>query len=775
MDLVEEAVPLHEAARSRYLNYAVSVITSRALPDVRDGLKPVQRRILFTMNQQGIRSQAKHRKCAKVVGDVMGNYHPHGDGAIYEALVRMAQPFVMRESLVDGSGNFGSLDGDGAAAMRYTECRSAAASDRMLREIGLGTVDFRPNYDGTREEPVVLPADRPNLLINGSVGIAVGMATNIPPHNPVEVCDALLRILDNQRKDQDTQIGTLCRIIKGPDFPTGGHILSSAEELERIYREGSGSIRVRCTWSEGEVSRGSRSIVIDSIPYAQNKAVLVERIADVVASRKLPPLLDIRDVSAEDVRIELDLKRDADVQKVLAYLYKHTPLQQSFHVNLTCLVPVGEGGAASPERCSLKQLLKYFLGFRMQVVTRRLESELEALKARLHILDGLAYAYDILDELIALIRESDGKSDARSKMLERWPDRFDEVQANAILELRLYQLAKLEILDIQEERDEKRARVAEIGELLAEESGRWAIVRGEVAELKAAYTADDRFKRRTLIEAGDDPEFSAEDFIVAEDNVVLVTRDGWIKRQKEVRDITKTKLREGDALLAVEPGSTRATVVLFSSFGVAYTIRITDVPATTGYGEPVQKRFALKDGERIVAATSLDERWVEDYTTEGPDGPPIHAFAAASNGFALRFSLAPYAEPSTKSGRRFARVAKGHEVVGVSLVNGTETILAASAKARAMICLAASVNFLSGPGKGVTLIKLAPDDRLLGFKASEGDRDLLTVETNRGATKTISTAKYEITGRGGRGRELQRNGSLAKIVWPELEAPPPFE
>ena len=750
------------------------MITSRALPDVRDGLKPVQRRILFTMNQQGIRSQARHRKCAKVVGDVMGNYHPHGDSAIYEALVRMAQPFMMREPLVDGSGNFGSLDGDGAAAMRYTECRSAAASDRMLREIGLGTVDWRANYDGTREEPVVLPADRPNLLINGSVGIAVGMATSIPPHNPIEVCDALLRILKNQEKDRDTRLSTLCGIVRGPDFPTGGRILTGAEELEGVYRSGAGSVRVRGTWTEGETARGSKTIVVDSIPYGQNKAVLVERIADVINARKLPPLLDVRDVSSEDVRIELVIKRDADVQKVLAYLYKHTPLQQNVQVNLTCLVPGGAAGAAVPERCDLKEILKYFLGFRVEVVTRRHERELEALLARLHILEGLAYAYDILDELIGLIRESEGKADARSKMLERWPKRFDEVQANAILELKLYQLAKLEILDIQEERGSKQARVVELRDLLANESKRWAIVKAEVTELRASYAADPRFARRTVIETEDEPTFSAEDFIVAEDNVVLVSRDGWMKRQKEFKDIRKAKLREGDAVLAAEPGSTTATIVLFSSFGVAYTVRIADIPATSGYGEPVQKRFALKDGERVIAATSLDKRWVEDYVTEGPDGPPIHALAATSDGYALRFSLAPFAEASTKSGRRFARPARGQEVVGVSLVNGLETILAATSMARAMICPVASVKFLSGAGKGVLLIKLKPEDRLLGFKASEGDRDLLTVETNRGATKNISTGKYEVTGRGGRGREIQRNGSFTGIVWSEVEAPPPL-
>jgi DNA gyrase subunit A len=302
-----DGVALHEAAQSRYLNYALSVITSRALPDVRDGLKPVQRRILYTMWQQNLTADAKHRKCAKVVGDVMGNYHPHGDVALYETLVRMAQPFSLRYPLVDGSGNFGSLDGDSAAAMRYTECRLARLSDEMLSEIEQRTVPFRPNYDGTKTEPVVLPARIPNLLINGTTGIAVGMATNIPPHNLAEVSAALVKLLDNP----DLSSVQLCRYVKGPDFPTGGQVLNSPDELKEIYKTGSGTIRLRSTWEEGPGTRGSQTIYVTSIPYAVNKAVLVERIADVVLSRKLPPLLDVKDVSTDDVRIALELKKDA--------------------------------------------------------------------------------------------------------------------------------------------------------------------------------------------------------------------------------------------------------------------------------------------------------------------------------------------------------------------------------------------------------------------------------------------------------------------------------
>jgi len=763
----ESAVALHEAARERYLNYALSVITSRALPDVRDGLKPVQRRILYTMGQQGIRSDSKHRKCAKVVGDVMGSYHPHGDASIYDALVRLAQPFSMRVPLVDGSGNFGSLDGDPAAAMRYTECRSAPDADVMLAELGQQTVDFRPNYDGTKSEPVVLPAQQPNLLINGSTGIAVGMATNIPPHNPVEVCNALLRLL----KNRETRVRTLCGDVLGPDFPTGGQVLNDPEELVEIYRAGHGTVRVRGTTRKGPKQRGAKVLIIDSIPYGVNKATLVERIAEVVVGRKLPPLVDVRDLSTTDVNIELVLKRDADEAKVLAYLFKHTPLQSNFAVNLTCLVPTANPHVGRPERCDLKMMLGHFLNFRMEVVTRRLENELGVLERRLHVLDGFVTVFDALDRILKIIRASDGKADAAKKIMKEFP--LDAEQTDAILELKLYRLARLEINVIREELANKKRRATEIRKLLADEGGRWDIVGKEIRALRDRYKADPACKRRTIIEAAvDEPEFSAEDFIIAEDNVVLVSSDGWVKRQKEVRDLRKTKLREGDAVLAAEPGSTTASIVFFSNFGTAYTARIDEIPATTGYGDPIQKRFALKDGERIVAAFSLDPRRIGKIGgAEDEVEPEVQAFAATSDGYALRFSFAPFVEPSTKKGRRYARPRAGAQVVGVVRISGDEVILAASRNARAMVCAVEDVNFLFGPGKGVLLIKLAKDDELLGFHASRGDRDLLTVETNRGATKTVSTAKYEVTGRGGKGRELQKNGHFVRVVPVEVEAP----
>ena len=764
----DKAVSLHEAAQSRYLNYALSVITARALPDVRDGLKPVQRRILYTMWQQRLTADAKPRKCAKVVGDVMGSYHPHGDAAIYDTLVRMAQAFAMRYPLVEGFGNFGSVDGDGAAAMRYTECRLDAASTELLSELERRTVPYRPNYDGTRQEPVVLPARLPNLLINGATGIAVGMATNIPPHHAGEVCTALLKLLEDPELDN----AGLCQYVIGPDFPTGGQVLNTPEELRGIYGSGSGTIRIRATWEPGPPERSSKTVHVTSIPYAANKAQIVERIAEIILARKLPPLIDVADQSTDQVRIVLQLKSDTDERLVMAYLFRHTPLQGNFAVNLTCLVPTEKVETCRPERLDLRQMLWHFLRFRLDVVTRRLEHELDTLRKRIHILEGFALVFDALDAIIRLIRRSDGKADAARQIMRRFD--LDAEQTDAILELKIYRLARLEILIIREELATKRARVEEITALLADEDARWNVVGDELREIREAYGNPASNPRRTLIATADeDDHFTADDFIVDEDAVVLISRDGWVKRQREVRDVAATRLREGDALLAAIAGSTRATCVLFSNLGAAYTCRLIDIPASTGYGEPVQRLFKLKDGERVVAAFSLDPRVTADIAARA-DGsaPPTHAVAVSSDGYALRFGLEPFAEPSTRAGRRFARPARNAEIVGVSIVHGTAVIIAATRQARAMLCDAEQINFLSGPGKGVTLIKIdKQEDAVLGFVASTGARDLLTVETSRGAAQTVSTAKYDVTNRGGKGRELLQRGRFTRVIPPPVATP----
>ena len=761
-------VELIDAAQTRYLNYALSVITSRALPDVRDGLKPVQRRILYTMWEQRVTAEAKPRKSAKIVGDVMGGYHPHGDAALYDTLVRLTQPFALRYPLIEGHGNFGSLDGDSAAAMRYTECRLARPSAELLDEIDQDTVPFRPNYDGTKNEPVVLPARLPNLLINGATGIAVGMATNIPPHHAGEVCAALLKLLDNP----ELSSVRLCAHLKGPDFPTGGHILNTSDELKQIYTTGSGTIRLRATWEPGPSTRNGKTLYVTSVPYTVNKAQLVERVAQVIMARKLPPLLDVRDVSTDDVRIALELKRDADEQMVMAYLFKHTPLQTNFAVNLTCLVPTEQPEVGRPERLDLHQLLWHFLRFRLDVVTRRLEHELDSLRRRIHILEGFEIVFDALDEVLRIVRRSDGKADAARKIMKRFT--LDAGQTDAILELKVYRLARLEIHVIREELAAKQSRAKEISKLLQTEAKRWTLVRDELREIRKAYGDPKTNPRRTLIESTEqEVEYSADDFIVAEDAIVLVTGDGWIKRQKEVRDISSTRLREGDTLFTALAGSTRATCVFFSDFGIAYTARIADVPATTGHGEPIQRLFKLKDRERIVASLSLDPRATPGLVAENSsDVPAMHAVAVTTDGYSLRFSLEPFLEPSTRSGRRFARPGAKGRVAGVALTTGAETIIAATAQARALLCSARDINFLSGAGKGVILIKLPADsDRVLGFVASTGDRDLLTVETNRGASQTISTAKYGVTGRGGKGRALLQRGQFTRVIQPPVLVP----
>jgi DNA gyrase subunit A len=651
--------------------------------------------------------------------------------------------------------------------MRYTECRLARISDEMLSEIDQTTVPFRPNYDGTKTEPVVLPARIPNLLINGATGIAVGMATNIPPHNLGEVCTALIKLLD----DPDLTSVRLCKYVKGPDFPTGGEMLNSAEELKEIYKTGSGAIRLRGTWDIGPETRSTKTIYIDSIPYTVSKSVLVERIGEIALSRKLPPLLDVKDLSTEDVRIALELKKDADEKMVMAYLYKHTPLQTNFLVNLTCLIPTENVEVGRPERLDLHAILWHFLHFRLDVVTKRLEHELAALKKRIHILEGFEKVFDALDEILKIVRKSEGKADAAAQIIKRFS--LDDEQTDAILELKIYRLARLEILIIRKEAEEKRKRARQIAALLKNEDSRWAIVREEVEEIQKKYGD----ARRTRISSDEgEAEYTAEDFIVEEDNVVIVSRDGWVKRQKEVKDLSTTRLREGDQVLAALIGSTRATAVLFSNFGVAYSARIADIPASTGYGEPIQRLFKLKDGERIVAAFRLDPRAAGEITSKKPDAEPnVHAAAVTGDGYAMRFSFEPFVEPSTRAGRRFARVAQGVEVVGVARLTGGEILIAATREARGLLAKAAEVNLLSGPGRGVILIKLtSKEDRVLGFIASTGDRDLLTVETSRGAEQTISTAKYEVTSRGGKGRELLQRGQFTKIVWPAPEAPEPL-
>jgi len=729
--------------KRRYLNYALSVITSRALPDVRDGLKPVQRRILYAMwADEHMVPDAKHKKSAKVVGGVIARYHPHGDVAVYDAMVRMAQDFSLRLPLVDGAGNFGSLDGDGAAAYRYTECRLARSAMELLAELRQETVAFRPTFDNSSEEPVVLPARYPNLLVNGSTGIAVGMATNIPPHNLREVVDAAIALID----DRDMTTTNLLKYVKGPDFPTGGQVLNSKVELRQIYEQGQGSIRVRAEYKLESRPRGGADIIVTSIPYGLTKATVVEKIAEVIIARRLPMLVDVRDESTTDVRIVLELKREADPAMVMAYLYKNTPLQVNFGVNLTCLLPTTNPEIGQPQRIGIKRLLEEFIDFRFEVTRKRFEYELRKLLERIHILEGFVTIFDALDEAIRIIRKSDGKQDAATKLMKRFE--LDELQVDAILELKLYKLARLEIDQIRAELDEKRAAARAIEAVLKSKAKLWGVVKTEMREVADAFATPRRTKTGG---AGDEPEFDAAAFIVEEDAHVVVTRDGWIKRQGEVKDVSKLRLREGDEVMAILPGSTRENVVFFTNYGVAYVTKINAIPATSGFGDPAQKLFKFADGERIVSAMTLDPRALR----------PDELLAVSARGFGQRFAMAPYLEETTRAGRKYARPPEGDEIVGVAAVGDRDVVVTATRAGHVLVCLADEINKLENPGKGVTVIKTGGDDRVIGFIASSDKKAFLAVETEKGGKRfELHADRAKAATRGGKGGQIVKRSSL---------------
>ncbi len=753
---IEEA-SLAEEARRRYLGYALSVITSRALPDVRDGLKPVQRRILYAMwDVLRLRPEARHRKSAAVVGEVMGKLHPHGDSAIYDAMARMAQPFTMRVPLVDGRGNFGSPDGDPPAAMRYTEARLAPLAVDLLVELGQRTVPFRPNYDGQHQEPIVLPARLPHLLINGSQGIAVGMATSIPPHNPSEVVEAAIRLID----EPDASLETLLQHVRGPDFPTGGELLASEEDLHRIYADGHGSLKLRGTWRIEERKRSGPLLVVDSIPYGVERRAVVEKIADVVLSRKMPLLLDVRDESTDETRIVCELKRGADPQLAMAYLYRHTPLATNVQVNLTCLVPVGEPESQriAPRRLSLPEMLRHFLRFRMQVVVRRLEHDLEKLRERIHLLEGFAVLFDALDEALVLIRGARDRKDAAKRLQERFD--LSERQTDAVLQMPLYKLARLEIEAIRKELRSRRREARRIERLLADEAARWRLVREELQALAERY-GEPRRTRRVAPEAR--PRFEAEDFIVAEDTVVVVTEQGWVKRQQSVRDPAAVRLREGDRLLALVPGSTRATVAFFSSHGSCYVSRIADLPATRGYGTPLGSLFKLSDGERIVAALGFDPR-LRQLPEPGARPEPPFALAVTARGMGLRFALSAHRDPSTRAGRRYCRLREGDEVRFVDATGPEDALAVVSRTGRALLCTAEEVKLVGGPGLGVRVIKLQEGDEVLAAALLSDEQRALVVRREGGAEYRLTRRRYDLVSRGGKGFQLFKRGRIEGVV-----------
>ena len=801
-----EDVPFAEATRTRYLNYALSVITSRALPDLRDGLKPVQRRILYAMwHDLHVTADSRHMKCAAVVGEVMKTYHPHGDQSIYDALVRMAQPFSVRETLIDGYGNFGSIDGDPPAAFRYTECRLTHIAQTLLSELREQTVDFRPNYASNAEEPIVLPAQYPNLLVNGVTGIAVGMATNIPPHNLKEVIHALIALLDNR----ELPLEKILKSIHGPDFPTGGVVLNSAEEIRQIYATGQGTIKLRGQYEPHPERPGA--ILITSIPYGIEKDALVERIGELIAKGQVPQLTNVKDLSTDDVRILLELKQGANADAALAYLFKNSPLQINYSINLTCLLPAAGAQVAVPSRLDLKTILQQFLDFRLEVVTRRLQYELRNLLERIHILEGFAIVFKNLDEAIAIIRASEGKADAAPKLMARFE--LSDLQADAILETKLYRLGKLEIRDIMNELAQKRKRAKEIQQLLKDEPARWEMIRSELKQISQTFGSP----RRTRIEVPKAPmEFREEDYIVDEDAWVIVTRDGWVKRQKSFTDVASIRVRDDDRVGWAYRARARQTLTFFTDRGIAYTLRVNDLPMTTGHGEPIQKQFAFEDQEHIVGVVCHDPRCIPDWSKHPQTPPryvqrmlggnlddddaeasehdhgrngngaaaaaalpsPPYAIALSAGGKVLRLALQPLAAVSTRKGRLIMRLDpgfKGDLVVGVEATDGSENVCLATRAARVLIFPVTEANIVGGAARGVAAIRLDSKDRVLGFMLANKKREGLTVRTNRGGIQIVRATKYPVTGRGGKGYAILQRGSLDSVVPAEAEPVPSLE
>jgi DNA gyrase subunit A len=751
-----------QETRRRYLNYALSVITSRALPDVRDGLKPVQRRILFTMyHDQHLYADERPRKCATIVGAVIGSYHPHGDSAAYDALVRLAQPWVMRMPLVDGQGNFGSVDGDAPAHYRYTEAKLTRPAERLMAELRQRTVDMRPNFDGTKDEPVVLPAQFPNLLVNGTAGIAVGMATNIPPHNLEEVIRAAVHLIENP----DASTAQLLDRIKGPDFPLGGKVVTERRTLRKIYEEGTGSIKVQGEWKFEDTGR-RQQIIITSIPYGVNKGTLEAAIGDIIANRQVPQLTNLVNESNEKdgLRIVLDVKQGTDPEMVMAYLYKHTALQESFPVNLTCLVP-GADGKPQPERLGLKGILRHFLDFRFATVRRRFEYELEQLRRRIHILQGFKILFNALDKAIRIIRESDGKPDAAEKLMRVF--KLDALQADAILEAQLYRIAQMEIRKILNELREKKAEAENIEAILASKRKLWAVIKAELNEVAEKFGE----RRRTRIVSEEDtPDFDPEAYIVRENTNVVLTRDGWIKRVGRLAAVESTRVREGDQVIVVAPGSTLDHMIFLADDGTAFTMRINEVPASSGYGEPIAKFFRLEDEARMVNAVTTDERFTApDEKSANGDRPGPYLLVVTAQGQVLRTPLAPFRTASNKLGRRYVRLNEGDRVVMATVLKDEKSIYLVSESGHVIHFKIKEINILSGVGKGVMGIKLADDDKCLGGALMSGRFDKMVVETSGGKTLEFGREKYELTSRGGKGFEAVKRTTFVRVVPPPIE------
>ena len=742
--------------RQSYLDYAMSVIVQRALPDARDGLKPVHRRVLFAMWEMGMRSTSRYRKSAGTVGEVMKNYHPHGDSAIYDTLVRMAQPFNLRYPLIDGQGNFGSVDGDGAAAMRYTESRLAQIADELLLDIDKDTVDFIPNYDATMTQPSVLPGRLPNLLLNGAAGIAVGMATNIPPHNLNELCDAIVYLIDNP----DATVDDLMQFVPGPDFPTGGTILGT-EGIRAAYATGRGRVVIRAKAFVEEAARGNRfQIIVTELPYQVNKALLLERIAELVKDGKLDGISDLRDESDRSgMRMVIELKRDAQPLKVLNNLFKHTSLQQSFGVNMLALVEQG----TQPRILSLRRALQEYIGHRQEVTTRRAEYELERARRRAHILEGLLKALDSIDEIIATIRASSTTEDARNNLIGNFG--FTEIQANAILDMRLARLAGLERKKIEDEYKEVMATISELESLLADPRKVLASIKLDLATLKDKYGDD----RRTVIQDVSS-DLSVEDLIPEVDVLVTMTKRGYVKRipadvyrtqRRGGKGVTGLTMRDEDDVQHILAANTMDSLLVFTNRGKVYQVKVHELPdaGRTAKGLPIVNIVSMLPDETVTTFLNI-----RDFTAAN------YLFFTTRMGTVKRVALDQF-----KSVRSNGLIAigldEGDELVWVRMSSGSDDVVLTTRTGQAIRFSEDDVRPMGRPAAGVRGIRLEPGDEVIASDIHAEESDLLVITAN-GYGKRTALKNFPLQKRGGKGvTTLKRTAKTGDLVGAQMVRP----
>lgn len=725
---------IEDEMKTAYIDYAMSVIVSRALPDVRDGLKPVHRRILYTMYEDGLTSDKPYRKSATTVGDVLGRYHPHGDSSVYDAMVRMAQTFSLRYPLIDGHGNFGSIDGDGAAAYRYTEARMSKIAEIMLTDIEKNTVDFMPNFDDRLQEPTVLPAKIPALLVNGSSGIAVGMATNIPPHNLTEVINGIIKIID----DDNVTDEQLMQIIKGPDFPTGGMILGR-EAIKQAYTTGKGKITVRAEAEIEEMSNGKQKIIVTSLPYQVNKAKLIENIANLVKEKRIEGISELRDESDREnaVRIHIGLKKDANARVVLNQLYKNTQMQDTFGVIMLALVD------GQPRILTLRQCLDYYIDHRKGVILRRTQFELDKALARAHILEGLKIALDNIDEVINIIRSS--YDDAKERLMERFG--LSDIQAQAILDMRLKTLSGLQREKIEEEYNELMKLIAHLREILGSEKLVFEIIKEELTEVKEKY-GDERLTKIVAAEG----EFNEEDLIKEEQMVVALTHFGYIKRmpidtyrsqKRGGKGISGISTREEDFVKQIFTTSTHDTVLFFSNKGKLYRLRGYEIPEAgrTAKGTAIVNLLSLDAGEKISAVIPISD--FEDSK---------YLLMATKNGLIKKTPLQEY-NSSRKTGLLAITLKDDDELIDVRLTDGQDNVVLVTEKGLCITFDEKDVRPVGRSAQGVLGIRLDEDDTVIGMESivSNNKGVALLAITENGFGKRTELDEYRVQNRGGRG------------------------